>query len=79
MYVLSWRCCAEGKPCKEANCSWHRVKLICTIYWRCTAGDLFRNPFTKKEDETEDEEQHNDHDEQDEEEDDQLDDWYLMR
>ena len=42
-------------------------------------GDVFRNAFTKKEDETEDEEQHNydhghdnDHDAQNEEEDDQL-------
>ena len=45
----------------------------------CTAGDVFRNSFTKKEDETEDEEQSyydhghdNDHGGQDEEEDDQL-------
>ena len=52
----------------------------------CTAGDVFRNSFTKKEDETEDEEQSyydhghdNDHDGQDEEEDDQLGDLYLMR
>ena len=52
----------------------------------CTAGDVFRNLFTKKEGETEDEEQSyynhghdNDHGGQDEEEDDQLGDWYLMR
>ena len=45
----------------------------------CTAGDVFRNSFTKKEDETEDEEQSyyehghdTDHGGQDEEEDDQL-------
>ena len=51
---------------------------------RC--GDVCRNSFTKKEDETEDEEHHNydhchdnDHGEQDKEEYDQLDDRYLMR
>ena len=49
-----------------------------TVYCLCTAGDMCRNSFIKKEDETCGEEQHNcdhghdnhDHDEQDEEEDD---------
>ena len=52
------------------------------LYCLCTAGDICRKSFTKKEDETaDDEEQHNydhghdnDHGEQDEEYDDQLDD-----
>ena len=51
----------------------------------CTAGDVFRNSFTKKDDQTEDEEQSyydhghdNDHGGQGEE-DDQLGDWYLIR
>ena len=69
----------EGKACKEANCSGHRVKRSCTIYCLCTAGDACHNPFTKKEDDMEDEAPHNydhehdnDHAEQDEDEDDQL-------
>ena len=80
MNVISCcRCCAEGKACKETNCSCHRVKLSCTMYCLCTAGDACHNPFTKKEDEMEDaapnnydHEHENDRDEQDEEEDDQL-------
>ena len=75
MNVFSRRCCAEGKACKEANCSCYRVELSCTIYCLCTAGDVCRNSFTKKEDE----EQHNydhGHDnyrgEHDEEKDEQL-------
>ena len=79
MNVISCRCRAEGKACKETNCSCHRVKLSCTMYCLCTAGDACHNPFTKKEDEMEDaapnnydHEHENDRDEQDEEEDDQL-------
>ena len=56
--AISCHCCAEGnacKHCKAANCScncvklsFHRVKLGCL----CTASDLCRNSFIKKEDET---------------------------
>ena len=61
------------------------MKLSCTLYRLCIAGDACLNSFTKKEDETGedgewynyDHEHDNDHGEQ--EEDDQVDDWYLMR
>ena len=59
MNVISCRCRAEGKACKEVDCSCHRVKLSCTIYCLCTAGDACHNPFTKKENDMEDEEPHN--------------------
>ena len=85
MNVISCRCRAKGKAFKETNCSCHRVKLSCTMYCFCTAGDACHNPFTKKEDEMEDaapnnydHEHDNDRDEQDEDEDDQMDDWWLM-
>ena len=85
MSEISCRCRAEGKAGKETNCSCHRVKLSCTMYCLCTAGDACHNPFTKKEDEMEDaapnnydHEHDNDRDEQDEDEDDQLADWWLM-
>ena len=39
MNVISCRCRAEGKACKGTNCSYHRVKLSCTMYCLCTAGD----------------------------------------
>ena len=85
MNVISCRCLAEGKACKEANCSCHRVKVSCTGYCHCTAGDACHNPFTKKEDKTEDEPPHiydHEHDkarqEQDEDEYDQLADLWLM-
>ena len=41
MNYISYHCCAEGNACKAAN---------------CTAGDMCRNSFVKKEDETGDEE-----------------------
>ena len=79
MNVISCRCRAEGNACKETNCSCHRVKLSCTMYCLCTAGDACHNPFTKKEDEIEDaapnnydHEHDNDRDEQDEDGDDKL-------
>ena len=36
MNVISCRCRAEDKSCKETNCSCHRVKLSCTMYCLCT-------------------------------------------
>ena len=75
MNAISCRCRAEGKSCKDNNCSCRRVKLSCTMYCLCTAGDACHNPFTKKEDEAPHNYDHghdNDRDEQDEDEDDQL-------
>ena len=42
----------------KANCSCHRVKLSCTIYWFCSTGVVCRNSLIKNEDGTGDEEQH---------------------
>ena len=62
MNVISCRCQAKDKACKEGNCSCYREKL-CTIYCICicTAGDECCNPFTKKEEMEENNDQH-DHD-----------------
>ena len=61
MNVISCRCRAKAKPCKEGNCSCYREKLSCTIYGICTAGDECCNPFKKKEEMEENDDQ-NDHD-----------------
>ena len=39
MNVISCRCRAKDKACKEGNCSCYRKKLSGTIYCICTAGD----------------------------------------
>ena len=49
----------DGVTCPvidKANCICHRVKLNCTNYWLCSAGDVWCNSFIKKVDETGDEE-----------------------
>ena len=56
--VISCRCRAKDKACKEGNCSCYREKLRCTIYCLCTAGDECCNPFTKKEEMEENDDQH---------------------
>ena len=48
MNVISCACRAESKTFKESNCSCHRVKLSCTVYCRCVAGDASCNPLTNK-------------------------------
>ena len=42
----------------KANCSCHRVKLSCTIYYFCSTGVLCRNSLIKNEDGAGDEQQH---------------------
>ena len=64
MNVISCRCRAKDKACKEGKCSCYREKLSCTIYCICTAGDECCNPFTKKEDMEKNDDQH-DHDNDD--------------
>ena len=59
--VISCRCRAKDKACKEGNFSCYREKLSCTIYCICTAGDECCNPFTKKEEMEKNDDQH-DHD-----------------
>ena len=61
MNVISCRCRAKDKACKEGNCSCYRDKLSCTIYCICTACDECCNPFTKKEEMEKNDDQH-DHD-----------------
>ena len=61
MNVISCRCRAKHKACKECNCSCYREKLSCTIYCLCTADDVCCNTFTKKEEMGENDDQH-DHD-----------------
>ncbi len=39
MNVISCRCRATDKACKQANCSCHHEQLSCTMYCLCTAGD----------------------------------------
>ena len=58
MNVISCRCRAKHKACKECNCSCYREKLSCTIYFLCTAGDECRNPFRKKGEMEENDDQH---------------------
>ena len=58
MNVISCRCRAKHKACKECNCSCYREKLSCTIYCLCTAGDECRNPFRKKGEMEENDHQH---------------------
>ena len=43
MDVIGCLCGANGKACKETNCSCHREKLSCTL---CIADDECCNPFT---------------------------------
>lgn len=47
MNVISCRCKATGKACKDTKCSCHRETLSCTMYCICTASDTCCNPFTK--------------------------------
>ena len=61
MNVISCRCLAKDKACKEGNCSCYREIFSCTIYCICTAGDECCNPLTKKEEMEKNDDQH-DHD-----------------
>ena len=58
MNVISCRCRAKDKACKEGNCSCYREKLSCAIYCICIAGDECCNPFTKKEEMEKNDDQH---------------------
>ena len=52
MNAINGHCCAEYETCKEAL-----YLSPFETHLNCTSGDVFRNSFIKKEDETEYEEQ----------------------